>query len=155
MATGQDSSKVAVKMPDPAKLAEAWTSVLVKGIEAIRTTAERGITPSAPAPYDPLAPAQAFSDFANSLWSNPAQLIGTQQKLFVEWGRYWSGGAAKALGKASDPVVAPEKGDRRFNDPAWDQPFFDHVTSNCCANSASVFSPFTAANATFALNAGL
>jgi len=28
-------------------------------------------------------------------------------------------------------------------------------TSNCCANSASVFSPFTAANATFALKAGL
>src|SRR3546814_5767567 len=28
-------------------------------------------------------------------------------------------------------------------------------TSYCCANSASVFSPFTAANATLALNAGL
>ena len=28
-------------------------------------------------------------------------------------------------------------------------------TSNCCASSASVFSPFTAANATFALKAGL
>src|SRR5450631_656011 len=28
-------------------------------------------------------------------------------------------------------------------------------TSNCCANSTSVFSPFMAANATFALNAGL
>src|SRR5690242_14747215 len=28
-------------------------------------------------------------------------------------------------------------------------------TSNCCANSASVFSPLMAANATFALNAGL
>jgi hypothetical protein len=28
-------------------------------------------------------------------------------------------------------------------------------TSNCCASSASVFSPFKAANATFALNAGL
>ncbi len=39
MATRQDASKVAVKMPDPAKLAEAWTSVLVKGIEAIRLSA--------------------------------------------------------------------------------------------------------------------
>ena len=28
-------------------------------------------------------------------------------------------------------------------------------TSNCCAKSASVFSPFTAAKATFALNTGL
>src|SRR3954467_5513906 len=27
--------------------------------------------------------------------------------------------------------------------------------SNCCANSASAFSPLTAANATFALNAGV
>ncbi len=34
--TEQDLAKYPMKMPDPAKLADAWTNVLSKGVEAIR-----------------------------------------------------------------------------------------------------------------------
>ncbi len=127
MATELDTVQYPMKLPDPAKLAEAWTSVLVNGVEAIRAAAERSTTSAAPTPFDPFAPAQAFSDFAKGLWSNPAQLIETQHKLFAEWTQLWTGAAARALGQEGGTDLAPEKGDRRFNDPAWQHPFFDQL----------------------------
>ena len=127
MTTEQGAGQKPLPLPDPAKLAEAWSSVLVNGTEAIRAAAKRSTTSPAPAPFDPFAPAQAFSDLAKTLWSNPAQLMETQHKLFAEWTQLWTGTAARALGHESGTVLTPEKGDRRFNDPAWQQPFFDHL----------------------------
>lgn len=127
MATTGDAARVPISMPDPAKLADAWSRVLVGGVEAIRANVERStVAPSAP-PYDPMAPIQAFSDFSKSLWSNPAQLLEMQQQHFAEWTQLWTAGAARAFGQESDPLLVPEKGDRRFNDPAWNQPFFDYL----------------------------
>ena len=127
MAPKQEAARVPVKTPDPAKLADAWTSVLVNGAEVIRAATERSMVAPASAPYDPLAPVRAFSDFTKSLWSNPARLMETQHKLFAEWTELWTGGVGRALGKVVDPVLTPEKGDRRFNDPAWNQTFFDYL----------------------------
>ena len=56
MAPKQAAERVPVKTPDPAKLADAWTSVLVNGAEAIRAATERSMVAPAAAPYDPLAP---------------------------------------------------------------------------------------------------
>lgn len=112
-----------VQPPDPVKLADAWTGVLVNGAEAIRAATERSMIAPAPAPFDPLAPMRAFSDFTKSLWSNPAQLVETQHKVFAEWMELWSGGIDRALGKGVNPVLTPEKRDRRFNDPASNQNF--------------------------------
>lgn len=67
MATEQDTVRKPLPLPDPAKLAEAWTNVLVNGTQAIRSAAERGTASPAPPPFDPFAPAQAFSDLAKSL----------------------------------------------------------------------------------------
>ena len=127
MATELDAGQKPMQLPDPAKLANAWTSVLVNGAQAIRAAGERSTTSTAPTPFDPFAPAQAFSDFAKSLWSKPTQLMETQQKLFAEWTQLWTGAAARALGQESGTALAPEKGDRRFHDPAWQKPFFDHL----------------------------
>ena len=127
MATKQEEAPVPFKAPDPAKLADAWTSVLVNGAEVIRAAAERSMVAPAPVPYDPLAPMRAFSDFTKSLWSDPARLMETQHKLFAEWTELWTGGGARALGQERDPVLVPEKGDRRFNDPAWNKGFFDYL----------------------------
>ena len=127
MATKHEAEQVPVKTPDPAKLADAWTGVLFNGAEAIRAAAERSMIAPAIPPFDPLAPMRAFSDFTKSLWSNPAQLVETQHKVFADWAELWTRGVDRALGKVVDPILTPEKGDRRFNDPAWNQAFFDYL----------------------------
>ena len=60
MAPKQEEARVPFKTPDPAKLADAWTSVLVNGAEVIRAATERSMVAPAPSPYDPLAPMRAF-----------------------------------------------------------------------------------------------
>lgn len=127
MATTGELQQFATRMPDPQKLADALTSVLVNGVEVIRAAAERSTKSFEPIPYDPLAPAQAFSDFTKSLWSNPIRLMETQHKLLAEWTQLWTDGLARALGQERDSVLVPEKGDRRFNNPIWNQPFFDYL----------------------------
>jgi polyhydroxyalkanoate synthase len=42
--------------------------------------------------------------------------------------KLWGRAAARAAGADPEPLTAPERGDRRFNDPAWsEQPAFDYL----------------------------
>ena len=111
MAPKPEEVPVPFKTPDPAKLADAWTRALVNGAEVIRAATERSMVAPASAPYDPLAPLRAFSDFTKSLWSNPARLPETRHKLFAEWSELWTGGGARALGQERDPSSADQRGE--------------------------------------------
>jgi len=77
---------------------------------------------------DPMGLGQAFFDLTNALVKNPEKLIEVQ---FAAWNSYlnlWAGTANKMLGKETQTVAAPEKGDRRFKHEAWDDnPFFDFI----------------------------
>jgi polyhydroxyalkanoate synthase len=114
--------------PSPSELAEAWSRVIAGALHLGASAAERAADPKAPAPFDPTAPARAMGEFAAHLWSNPAELMKAQQKAASDWMKLWSGAAARAAGARPEPVIAPERGDRRFSDPAWsEEPVFDYL----------------------------
>ena len=51
-----------------------------------------------------------------------------QADLFSRYMDLWQAAARRATGEATEPVVAPAKGDKRFSDPEWtDNPVFDVV----------------------------
>lgn len=128
MTTNDQTGGPAVNLPNPDELADAWTRIFAHSVEALHATVERNMASSSPAPYDPHAPARAMTEFATLLWSNPAQLFNAQQQLLQEWTALWTMSAARALGQTQDPLLVPEKGDRRFNDPAWSElPIFDYL----------------------------
>jgi len=115
-------------LPSPADLAEAWSRVVANAVHFATTAATRPLDPHVPQPFDPGAPARAFGEFAAHLWSHPGELIKAQQKAASDWLKLWQSAASRASGKAADPVAAPERGDRRFNDPAWsEEPVFDYL----------------------------
>lgn len=123
-----DQAGIPANLPSPTELASTWTRIFATAVDAIRATSERNANSLAPAPYDPHAPAKAMGEFAATLWSNPAQLLGAQQKLLQEWTALWTTTTGRAFGQDHDPLVVPERGDRRFNDPAWsEQPIFDYL----------------------------
>lgn len=125
MASGNLPPAVA-KMPEADELAATLTRLMNNGVEAVRASLERSTTGSASLPYDPLAPARAFGEFAAAAIANPLQAMNAQQKLWQEWSELWNAGIARAWGNAGEPIVSPEKGDRRFNHAAWrEQPVFD------------------------------
>jgi polyhydroxyalkanoate synthase len=120
--------KLPAGAPSPSELADAWSRVIAGALHLGATAAQRVADPRTPAPFDPTAPARAFGEFAAHLMTNPVELLKAQQKAASDWMQLWSGAAARAAGAKPDPVIAPERGDRRFNDPAWsEEPVFDYL----------------------------
>src|SRR3954469_10669448 len=114
--------KLPQSAPDPAALAAAWTRVVENGLAALASR------PASTFAFDPTAPARAMFDFATQLWSNPAAVLEASQAATAEWIELWSTSARRAAGRETEPVIAPERGDRRFGDPAWSEdPVFDYL----------------------------
>jgi polyhydroxyalkanoate synthase subunit PhaC len=110
--------------PDPAELAKAWTRVVENGIAAMRA----GASAAPSLAFDPTAPARAMADFTRQLWSNPMAVLQASQAAASEWAELWSTAARRAAGQEVEPVIAPERGDRRFGDAAWSEdPVFDYL----------------------------
>ena len=111
--------------PQPAELAAAWTRVVENGIAALRAGAAH--TPASLA-FDPMAPARAMADFSVQLWSNPMAVLQASQTAASEWMELWGASARRLAGQPVEPVIAPERGDRRFGDAAWSEdPVFDYL----------------------------
>ncbi|HEX9931545.1 MAG TPA: class I poly(R)-hydroxyalkanoic acid synthase [Allosphingosinicella sp.] len=121
--------KLPENVPSPADLAEAWSKVIANALNLASTTAQRAADPHVPHAYDPAAPARAMGELAAHLWSNPVELYKAQQKAAADWMRLWGHAAARAAGAKPEPLAAPERGDRRFSDPAWsEEPVFEYLT---------------------------
>src|SRR3954464_4897611 len=115
-------------LPSPSELADAWSQVVANAIRLAGATAERAADPHVPRPFDPAAPARAFGAFAAHLMTHPGELLRAQQKAAADWTQLWSAATARWLGRDPAPLAEPQRGDRRFADPAWsDEPLFDHL----------------------------
>ena len=122
--TGSRVWKLPESAPDPAELAAAWTKVVENGLAAMQA----GIRPSASLAFDPTAPARAMADFTAQLWSNPIAVLQASQAAASEWMELWGAAARRASGAEVEPMIAPERGDRRFGDAAWSEdPAFDYL----------------------------
>jgi polyhydroxyalkanoate synthase len=120
--------KLPENAPSPADLAEAWSKIIAGALDLAAATAQRSLDPHVPQAYDPAAPARAFGEFSAHLWSNPVELFRAQQKAAADWMKLWGHAAARATGAEPEPAAAPERGDRRFSDPAWsEEPVFDYL----------------------------
>lgn len=77
---------------------------------------------------DPFHVAPALTDVMGRLVAQPDRLMRAQADLFQRYLELWQRAARRAGGEAVEPVVAPEKGDKRFNDPDWvENPVFDVI----------------------------
>src|SRR5688572_26954012 len=116
--------KLPETMPSPAELASAWTKVVENAVAAMRS----GTQLPASIAHDPTAPARAFAEFSRQLWTDPVGILQASQAAAAEWVELWSSAARRVGGAETEPVIAPERGDRRFNDPAWsEEPVFDYL----------------------------
>jgi polyhydroxyalkanoate synthase len=115
-------------LPSPAELADAWGQVVANAIRLAGASAERAMDPHVPKPFDAAAPARAFGAFAAHLFTHPSEILRAQQKAAGDWMKLWGAAAARAAGQAPAPLAEPERGDRRFKDPAWsEEPVFDYL----------------------------
>jgi len=83
--------------------------------------------PSALTP-DPFNVAPALTDVMGRLAAQPDRLMRAHADLFTRYMELWHATTRKLAGEKVEPVVRPERGDRRFADPEWnDHPVFDAI----------------------------
>ncbi|MDG2521954.1 class I poly(R)-hydroxyalkanoic acid synthase [Caulobacter segnis] len=75
---------------------------------------------------DPFHVAPALTEVMGRLAAQPDRVMRAQADLFTQYLELWRNAAQRMAGEPAEPVVAPAKGDKRFNDPDWSEhPMFD------------------------------
>ncbi len=93
---------------------------------------------------DPSHIGEAFMEMTARMMSDPSRLFEAQMNLWQDYMTLWQATATKMMGGAAEPVIEPERGDRRFKDEAWSEnAVFDYMkqsyllTSRCLQNVVS------------------
>ena len=77
---------------------------------------------------DPFNVMRSFTEGAKQLASNPEKLMQANMELWQQHMQLWQHAADKLMGKDSEPVAVPDKGDRRFKGKEWeDNHVFDVI----------------------------
>lgn len=69
---------------------------------------------------DPANIGGAFMEMTARMMSDPAKFMQAQMSLWQDYLSLWQTTASRMMGQDAEPVIAPDKGDRRFKDSAWD-----------------------------------
>src|SRR5258708_15212068 len=79
-------------------------------------------------PAGPLHLTQTFMDLTAKMMADPNRLVQAQMELWQQYMKLWQATAQRMMGQATEPMVEPAKGDKRFTDPAWkDEVVFDYL----------------------------
>jgi polyhydroxyalkanoate synthase len=93
---------------------------------------------------DPLNIGGAFYTLFKQMAANPGKIVEAQFGLWKDYMDLWQRATRRAMGDAVEPLVSPERGDRRFRDPDWEEnQVFDFIkqsyllTSNWLMNTVN------------------
>lgn len=119
-------------MPDPVELSRTMANIAERSQRIVQGFLEKqnGSAGDSDAlgMSDPLNIGQAFLEMTAKMMSDPAKLFQAQLGLWQDYMTLWQATTSRMLGGKSEPVVAPERSDRRFKDQAWEDSYlFDYI----------------------------
>ena len=91
-----------------------------KSQRLIHSYAERRCSGNGTQSTDPLNLGPTIFELTARMLADPATMVQAQWSLWQDYVRLWQNTGQRLLGQAPSPLVEPERGDRRFRDPAWD-----------------------------------
>jgi poly[(R)-3-hydroxyalkanoate] polymerase subunit PhaC len=86
----------------------------------MRGIAERHCATNGAAAPDPLDLGPTILELSARILADPAFLVQAQLSLWQDYLRLWQNAGQRLLGQPVDPMIEPDRADRRFRDPAWD-----------------------------------
>jgi len=114
--------------PSPAEMARKFEEFTKKSEEIFWAFMERYRDGGGAKPFDPAAIGNAFWEWNQKLLADPTVFFKAQRQYWEDSAKLFRATQAKLAGEAGDTVIAPDKGDRRFRDPSWnDEVVFDHL----------------------------
>ena len=110
-----------LRLPDPADFSKNLMQVAQKSQQLVTEFMRRQGSVGATSTPDPLNLAGAFLDMTAKMIANPQRLVEAQMQLWQDYMNLWQHTAQRMLSQEGDPVIAPDAGDRRFRDAAWQE----------------------------------
>ena len=105
--------------PDVAEFSANMAKMMERGQQLWAKSVETTGAEQSPATMDPFNIAPAFTEFWRSMWSDPTRMADATLKFWTDQAELWRRASLKASGQDVAPLVAPERGDKRFADPEW------------------------------------
>ena len=112
-----------IKMPDPVEISKSMAGIAERSQKLVSEFLERQHLDGngGAANLDPMNIGAAFLEMTSRMMADPAKLVQAQMTLWQDYMRLWQSTAQRMMGHAPDPVAAPDRGDRRFKHPEWDE----------------------------------
>ncbi len=115
-------------MPDPVALSHALLAVYERAAPLFGSYLEKMGEDLARQNYDPFHIKEAYIEFIERLAADPEKFWQMQQGFWNDWFRLWQENTMKFLGEDGKTVIEPEKNDRRFKAPEWQESaLFDFI----------------------------
>lgn len=132
----QQAIETEIKHPDPEKLSAAMAEIAERSQRLVSDfLAKQAEDPEISDP-DPLNIGSAFAELTSQIMQNPAKLVEAQMELWQQYYALWHNTTLRMMGEEAEPVVAPQKGDRRFRDEAWENnELFDFIKQSYLLSS--------------------
>ncbi len=111
-------------IPDPQQVSEIMSTIAERSQRIVTEFLARQAADGQDNPLgrlDPLNVGGAFMEMTAKMMTNPEKMVEAQLGLWQDYMSLWQTTARRMMGEQSDPVIAPERGDRRFRDDAWDE----------------------------------
>ncbi len=101
---------------------------LIQDFLARTTSQSSQLATGGDANLDPGGVGRAFLEMTQRMMANPQKVVEAQTQLWQSYMQLWSNTTRRMMGQEAEPLVAPEKGDRRFKDADWSENFvFDYI----------------------------
>ena len=114
--------------PNPAELSQTMAEIAERSQKIVTDWIDRQTGENGGTQIDPLNLGNAFLEMTARMMSDPAKVMQAQMSLWQDYMNLWQSTTRRMLGDEPDPVAVPERGDRRFSDPAWDEnQLFDFI----------------------------
>ena len=122
-----------VKFADPQALAPAMANIAERSQRIVTDFLVRQASDGSSGGFDPLNIGGAFLQMTATLMSHPARLVEAQMNLWRDYMQLWQNTARRMMGGEPEPVVEPDKSDKRFKDDVWQEnEVFDYIEHRTC-----------------------
>ena len=112
---------------------EAFARNMARAVEAAGKAASAWLRPREEGKVDTISEpmtdvVKTFSKVSEYWLSDPARALDAQTRLFSNYMSIWTNSLRRASGDDLEDVAKPDRGDKRFADPDWDNnAFFDFI----------------------------
>ncbi len=117
-----------VKILDPLALSQALMHAYEQAQPLFEDFAKRSTSNLTEQDFDPFNLQSAYMDFMEQIAEHPERIWEAQSRFWHDWINLLHESALKFMGEETEPVIQPEKGDRRFKAPEWQESaLFDFI----------------------------